>query len=98
MSGRDGFFPAMSRRSGAALKVVAQRLAHDPVDFRVVAATKVLQGVNDFGRKAKGDVFHDPVSPQHGEDSVMTTLHPAQFVRVICAHVQSPISTGHRRP
>ncbi len=75
----------MPRQPGAALKVIAQRLAYNPVDFRVIAAPQMLQGVKNFGRQAKCDMFHDPVSPQNGEYSVSHDHNYSPASWAICA-------------
>lgn len=39
--------------------MIAQSFANDFAHLYFIATTPVLQGVEDFGRKAKCDLFHD---------------------------------------
>lgn len=60
-AGLGGLCPFFKRlwRSDPALKMIAQSFANDFAHLGFIAAAPVLQGVKDFGRKAKRDLFHD---------------------------------------
>ena len=43
----------MPRVECTAIEIAAQRVTDNSVNFSIVAATQMLKGVHDFGRKAK---------------------------------------------
>jgi hypothetical protein len=63
VSGGDRFMPAIARHSGTAMKIVAQGFADDLLDLCIIAATRMVQGIHDFGWQGQGDMHHAAFSP-----------------------------------